>query len=52
MTKEYHVSIKQNGGEYIGWISINCENLDQVDKRTVKADTVTIEFDEDIIEIN
>lgn len=46
--KEHVVKISQNGWEYTGFAYITCTTLEKIDKRTVRADGITIEFDEDI----
>ena len=46
--KKHVVEISQNGWEYTGFAYITCTTLEKIDNRTVKADGITIEFDEDI----
>ena len=45
----FYIEISQNNWEYTGRCIITAKELKQIDDFTVKADGVTIEFDEEII---
>ena len=49
--KTYHIEVDCNGGEYVNSTVIKCSKLTKVNDKTVKADKVLIEFDEQIISI-
>lgn len=43
---KYTVYVEQNGGEYTGWVTVECDQLTQVNDHKIIADHVVIEFDE------
>lgn len=48
---EYYIEVDCNGGEYINNTVITCKKLKKVNEKTVIADNVKIEFDEQILNI-
>jgi len=48
--KKYYIEISQNGWEYTGWVSIKCNKIKKTGEKTINADDVEIEFDEEIKE--
>jgi hypothetical protein len=45
------IEVNVNGGEYSSYISVLSKNLIKLDCHTVKADSIIITFNEDIINI-
>lgn len=48
---EYYVEVDCNGGEYVNHTVITCKKLKKIDEKTVMADNVKIQFDEQILDI-
>jgi hypothetical protein len=48
---EYRIEYEINGGEYTGYVMVECKSLKVLDARTVSADGVQIMVDEDIEEV-
>jgi hypothetical protein len=51
--KTFYIKVSQNGWEYAGYFKIKCNELirDENNKCIVHADHVTIEFDEEVGDI-
>ena len=48
---KFCVYFEENGGEYAGCLIITCEKIYQKNQTTFIADSITIEIDENILEI-
>lgn len=48
MKKKWRIEVSQNGWEYSGWVLVTASELSKVGEKTMIADGVIIEFDEDI----
>jgi len=48
MKKQWTIEISQNGWEYTGTATITAIKVEKINKTTVLADGIEIEFDEEI----
>lgn len=51
MKRRFLVQVNQNGGESASHTTVVCDELTQLHERSIMADSVIVEFDEDIEEI-
>lgn len=50
--KNYQVELSENGWEYTGYISIDADDVKQIDKNKLIVNGALIEFDEEVRLVN
>lgn len=48
LKKKWKIQVSQNGWEYSGWVLVTASTITLVGEKTILADGVLVEFDEEI----